>query len=815
MIKLYDRFNARGFHTSLITSFGVDFDAFESIVLPRLRGAGCFHTALLADRGMLAYALQDPSALPAYAGRHYTATGIGAAGVFHPKLILQLGRNGGRLLVTSANMTAPGLAGNLEVAGELEAVSGQAGECAVLAAAWRFLQRLVPSDDPGLGYQLDWMLRRAAWLTDTEPASGPVVLNDGTDAAWLASDQPHGIARQFAALVEERPVKRLTVISPYWDGDLAALKFLIEELKPAETVLLLDVENALFPRHAMHGLRNRTSVYDVGKLKVADGRFVHAKTVIAETATADHVLYGSANCTVAALGDGAAPGINVEACLYRRLAADTVLMELQVTALLAENASVAFEELPEWKIEADLPLVDAMRRSPGRFECQFDRLSWRLPASVPEGSAIELLGSARDTLPLQLEPLNASAGAVRQFRMQGLAEPPVFGRLLYPDGNRSGIAVVTTLDVLRETVREARNRRAEATAVRLASEDAEAELWLLEALNELEAAEIAEPGGEEPSTRRTHSATKETAAEPEYRTLSYEEFIRGRRPRSDGAGIERNSLSGSELSLVRNFLNRILSPEIAMGGAPEDAGMVGLDLGDETGDAEGALEAGAEFLAAPTPTPKVFEEERGKAERAKATRDQIVSAVDQFRQRIGERAEAGQISAHDVLRLRAMLTILAAAGQSAAKIGHAPLQVLALDEKDDGWPKLIGRVLFSFFGGTHPPIRELALSTVYDQLPHDILECWATAFWCCQACLATAASHRKLKQLEGNFRSLTERVYQLTGLSHEELIAARIMAVIDGLSARFSTRLGLTPDRTRDGHQAYIRHISSATQAAQ
>jgi hypothetical protein len=341
MIKLYDGFNARGFHTSLITSFGVDFDAFESIVLPRLRGAGCFNTALLTDRGMLAYALEDAAALPAYAGRHYTVTGIGAAGVFHPKLVLQLGRAGGRLVVTSANMTAPGLAGNLELAGELEVESSQLGECRLLAAAWRFLQRLVPPDDPGLAYQLDWMLRRSVWLTDTEPASGPVAVADGGVAAWLASDQARGIAAEFAALVEERPVKRLTVISPYWDADLAALKFLIEELKPTETMLLIDVGNALFPRDAVRGLPNRTSIYDVEKLKVADGRFVHAKTVIVETATADHVLYGSANCTVAALGDGNAPGSNVEACLYRRLAADTVLAQLKVTALLAENASVA------------------------------------------------------------------------------------------------------------------------------------------------------------------------------------------------------------------------------------------------------------------------------------------------------------------------------------------------------------------------------------------------------------------------------------------------------------------------------------------
>jgi hypothetical protein len=182
-------------------------------------------------------------------------------------------------------------------------------------------------------------------------------------------------------------------------------------------------------------------VYDIGKFKAAEGRFVHAKMVIAETATADHVLYGSANCTVAALGDGAAPGINVEACLYRRLAVDTVLTQLKLAALMADT------ELPAWKIEDDLPLADAVRRSPGRFECRFATLDWRPPSSLHDGSVIELLGSAGEMLRLQLEPVDTSAGGLRHFRMQGLAEPPAFGRLRYADGNQSGIAVVTRLDV--------------------------------------------------------------------------------------------------------------------------------------------------------------------------------------------------------------------------------------------------------------------------------------------------------------------------------------------------------------------------------
>ena len=122
-----------------------------------------------------------------------------------------------------------------------------------------------------------------------------------------------------------------------------------------------------------------------------------------------------------------------------------------------------------------------------------------------------------------------------------------------------------------------------------------------------------------------------------------------------------------------------------------------------------------------------------------------MAAVDHFRERIAERAKVKQIDVRDVLRLRAMLMILSAAGQPAANVGVTPLQVLSLSEEEDGWPKLIGRVLYCFFGGGHPVIRELSLSATYDQLPDDILECWATAFWCCQACLIAAASHKKLE----------------------------------------------------------------------
>jgi hypothetical protein len=66
-----------------------------------------------------------------------------------------------------------------------------------------------------------------------------VSLADGTRAALLATDRPTGLASRFLTLAgARRPTERLTVLSPYWDDDLAALERLRDSLRPRETFLL-------------------------------------------------------------------------------------------------------------------------------------------------------------------------------------------------------------------------------------------------------------------------------------------------------------------------------------------------------------------------------------------------------------------------------------------------------------------------------------------------------------------------------------------------------------------------------------------------
>jgi hypothetical protein len=164
-----------------------------------------------------------------------------------------------------------------------------------------------------------------------------------------------------------------------------------------------------------------------------------------------------------------------------------------------------------------------------------------------------------------------------------------------------------------------------------------------------------------------------------------------------------------------------------------------------------------------------------------------------------------------------MLMIVAAAGQPAmrpTKAGNGAdhrgtsLQVLPLDDSAYAWPKLIGRTIFTFFGGKRPAIRDLQIEDMHDQIPDDILECWATCFWAMQAALCAAGAHKDLRR--GVLPMLTRMVkhtYFLTGLSAAEFESGRVTSVLKSLNERFGKRLGLDAKQIRKEHARLIREL--------
>ena len=808
-IRLYDELSKPGFHTSICTTFCVDFDTYENVVLSRFRDAGCPNNLLLVDAGMLALALDGDSSLPRWAGQRYSVTpSLAARGVFHPKIVLQLGPSAARVIVSSANITAPGLAGNYEIAGIVDTEDPSSNEMRLIASVWRFLLSTIDRRDAGIERQVNWALVKSPWLSKTEPASGAVTLSDRTDAAFFGTDASESIAERFLARLGETQVERLIVASPYWDKDLAAFNLLLAETDPKRVSVLLDEERQTFPPGKIAAAyRKRVDLVPFTAPKAS--RFVHAKFSIAQTKRSDHVLYGSANCTSAALGSLKARGINSEANLYRMLPAGAAVETLGLEKAL-DAKPIAHDDFEPSPLPPPIPLDELRGAFPGTFTCLYETLTWRFPTQAdPAKDRIELFDAAKAALRVELRARPETTPDTKSFSIVGKLRPS-FARVRRADGGHSAYAIVTLVDVLKDALRPKRSRDAERIVEQLDDRNADLGLWLLEALNVLERAEAPAPTS---GSRRGKAKGDETAEPVAARKLSYDEFIAGRRLRSEAHGVQRSSLGGSDLSSVRNFLGRLLGLRMAKAVDidDDDAALhaAAFDLGDETADAEASIEGGQDFDR-PSSAPEVRpNDEIALSHARRENYEGFVYAIEELSVAVRAKSEESGLSGGDLLRLRVMLTILAAAGWAGDVQPNNTLQVLpAVTSTGDTWGLLVGRVLFAYFGGKPSPISTLKLEDDFDEVPDDVLECWATCFWSIQAAIATAAAHPTTAGTANRLRAITSKLYLFTGLRSHEMTHPRIMGVFEALSGRFASNLDLQPDALSRAHVQLTKELA-------
>lgn len=819
-MKLYERFWDRGFHSSIATSFGIDFDAYESVVLSRLRGAGCRNNMVVSDGRMITHAIEGASALPRLAGSQYTLSGFSpAAGVFHPKLLLQFGRKSGRLIVGSANLTSSGIAGNLELVDNISFDGDETGEAQLIAQAWGYLSGFLKRPGQGVADQMRWALARTPWLVDVPVEPGNLVaLADGTSAAFLATSAARGIGERFVDLIDE-PVKRLTVLSPYWDPTLAALRQLVAWLGPAETSVLVDPATREFPGNAAETIPSLT-LFD--RSGFHDGRFIHAKAIIAETEDADHILFGSANCTTAALGGAGIVGRNEEASLYRRLPPGTLLEALGLLGVLSLENVIQPSALEQPEFAEEIPLGELRQLNAGQFELLSDTLIWHPAAAIEDPKSCRPIPLNENASPLdcQLQFLAEREGPVH-YRLSSSEQLPTFVSVEFPDGARSAPAIVTWIEQLRENIREPHRSGTQRKLDDL-EDDTEASLALLYVLGELEALDDEEATVSATISLPRGKMQEDEATTTNYRTMPYEDFIAGRRPKQPGWAVQYSSLADSNVSIIRGILNRIVDIRDGVhqlrDSVSSDEIMQQFDLGDETADPEAAINSGKNFGFAPQ---EKQETDEGKAlrraARRRATSDELVQAVELFRGRIKEKESKDiSINKFDLLRLRLLLMILCAASSPRSKAETADeensslFRVLPVEGDLHSWPRLLGQLMFTFFGGPQPAVKSLHLVNEHDQVPDDFTECWATCYWCLQASLHAPMSSVQRKLLHGYLTDVATNAYVMTLPSKEELLSEQVMKVMASMSESYGAQLGLDLDAIRTGHRRLVASLFGA-----
>lgn len=807
-MKLFECFSTPGFHTCIATTFDLNFVAFESMALTRLREAQSNNIVVIADPRMVALGLEDGPTRPKYAGRRYSVVDarIPNGGVYHPKLILQLGRKSGRLIIGSANLTAPGLAGNLEIVGEVSVDEGDLTGVPLLRAAIAYMARTMDPSAATARQQIEWAVSRTPWLRDGPDSSEPVSDGDGGLLALLThEDGGVGIAERFRQLIGEERVKRLVVMSPYWDYDLAALKWLKSTLRPTRLQVLLQPAIQLFPVHSV-GKRDRIELGDLGALNWGQSRFAHAKLLVAQTTRADHVLYGSANCTTAALGDDQFEGRNEEVSLYRRLKPGSAVQLLKLEPALSEDAAIALSDLPPLTDYEEIALDDIQQRMPGRFEVRSASLLWwPRPAFDVDESRVELFDA-------NMQPLGEAALSVRleDCRSVVLAgdKLPGFARVRLHE-QESNLAVVTVEAAIRESQRRPKSLKIRNALEHFNDEDATEGLWLLEVIDDIHRAEAEETQEAGPPNDAKKHRPQEVARTT---SLTYEEFIKGRRKASNATG--NSTTATSYMDSVRSALNYFLGQGKKASDADDDeAPDVGrlLDMGDETADGAEDVESGHPTKPLSNSDVRAQEAARRRARARQQkylrdTADKIREAVTSFSAMLRAKAESTGLAGVDLLRLRALLMVVLTAGtRRTHRIVAAPEQRMSRVQVlpilgDTGWPRLATRLLYEFF--RHDPVLAYMVRLPEDltgALPVDVVECWATCAWA--ACAVQSATDERGRPIAvTRARELAEQVYCTFGLTRGDLTSEAFVSVMQALSDRLTSRLGVDAESVRETH---------------
>lgn len=778
-MKYFDVFAENGFHSAFLTTYAFGAQAFEDVPFSRLRGSGCRNIVILADRLMVNQSFAELGP-PKFAGSSYHLVKADAPGAFHPKITLLVGAKKGKLLVGSANLTALGLGGNKELVASLSYGEEKPGIARHFAAVLSYIRGKVPSDDFWFSTAMQRALRSAQWLRDA--MENPLPIEEAEPEVALLFDRADStILDQIAVNVGGDPIERLIVVSPYWDMKLEGLARLRAILGTPPTDLLIDADAMYFPKSELP----RFSDVGIFRVDASDSkRFVHAKLIIAQGHSWDHVISGSMNCTLPALLGPMVVRGNAEAGIYKRVPPGTALAALGLETY--RDSPLQAKDLHDLALAAVKKPTGEEFVDGGTITLQSGRIVWKPPTGLVLRSATSITLQDRDGAPFG-KPINLTLGDNADWRVDLEAGRPKSGLVRFVDGAVSAPVQVIDLDVLSvRTLPPAQGRKKSLTDI--LAEAMNEDLILIETLNQLEALELEVAGATADLRPLAMSEPSVASSEQQHAILPYEEFVRARTT----AMAQGNPFSGaffgrhdSAANTLSGALNRII-------------GIVGVDL-DADEDRELKAIAAMDFRMTEPATPEDSApsaplEEAPK--QTKATKQAVAiakkmkDAVDAFEDRC--RSLKGKpISTAELVRLRALLQIVLSHAQPIRGAAQAT-QILPVYTKDSyDWPRLVGRLLKQHFG-TARALQTLRVAQDETEQKR-VLEYLAMAAWAAKAAVAAAASHPKTVDLRVPLESLAKGLATQVSLVIETVDEDRhyFGELTSRLDERFADRLAL------------------------
>lgn len=285
-----------GYEFSFAATYNAYLPFYEEVVLRRLASAGCRANVLMMDGRQCAGAYASDDTRPRFAGREYTFIPVRAGGAFHPKLMFLVGRHKGLLFVGSHNLTVAGFGHNRELTSRFEVDDdSEQADLAVFGRAWDFLRAWAAGQPGELLAAFDDAERYADWLRRARESKG----ESETQAHFFGARPDGETLWEMVRPQIPDEVKRITLVSPFFDTKLAFIKKVAQEFKPEEFIIGIDPETVEINHDAPRVIKLDTKVRFVDAKSLRDGKgYLHAKAVLFETRDGrEFLVTGSANAS--------------------------------------------------------------------------------------------------------------------------------------------------------------------------------------------------------------------------------------------------------------------------------------------------------------------------------------------------------------------------------------------------------------------------------------------------------------------------------------------------------------------------------------
>ena len=392
------------FHSAVLTTYAIDLIHFDRHLLNTLHRKQICSVNILADYGQMAKSMEyvSPSFMERV-GKEYSISNMLCPGAFHPKINFFVGDDSALVLLGTGNLTVAGHGKNHEVFSGFMIDETDDKQRPLIEECWRYLTHFTSQCSVFDRNRILHEIPDNCSFLDERYEVKPhrfCDVQDNLKAALLYNDETSGIFKQLSELIPFEEVKKITVISPFFDEKGETLLSFAKFCPEAKLDVLIQKECSLPPCNMPS--HTRISFYDFNQTTRGQMNFsvydrkLHAKIFHFKTDSTEYCLIGSANATVAGMGTMENRGINEEFSVLYSSTDKRFLTELGLTARKKLDVKVA--SMKRQASEEDVQHLKKVRLLSAEYEN--GKLTVTYQGNLPADSVL-VVNNGSDTLAMK------------------------------------------------------------------------------------------------------------------------------------------------------------------------------------------------------------------------------------------------------------------------------------------------------------------------------------------------------------------------------------------------------------------------------